>query len=435
MRLNRSGVWTTVWLVALTAGLCAQSAAPAVRPSQAASQVPTFRLQIDLVRSDIVVRDDRGNFVSDLTKDEFEIFEDGVKQAVVSMTMSHGGRVTNLLAPPPAPPPEGIILPPTRRTNDVSGRIFVFLVDDLHLQFHNTVRVREIFKKISKTLIHDGDQFAIVSTGTSSIAVGLTYDRKRLDESIEKIIGGELRPSDIIDGPANSDGPTEVRHRAHVAFATVYDVLLHLEQVRDRRKAFVYVSDGYHFNPFSDARMGLMDPNSPFLQNSMLRTINDLDKSDGNTILGQDPVARYQARESGVFADADLARELGEVTRAANRANTTIYTIDPRGLIGQPDIDQAVDPQQWNNFVRTTQDSLRVLAEETGGIAIVNMNDFDKGLKQIDADTSDYYVLGYYSSNPDPLRRQRKIDVRVRRPGMSVFFRKDYVFRPVLTQR
>src|SRR3990170_629375 len=213
------------------------------------------------------------------------------------MTMSHGGRVTNLLAPPPAPPPEGIILPPTRRTNDVSGRIFVFLVDDLHLQFHNTVRVREIFKKISKTLIHDGDQFAIVSTGTSSIAVGLTYDRKRLDESIEKIIGGELRPSDIIDGPANSDGPTEVRHRAHVAFATVYDVLLHLEQVRDRRKAFVYVSDGYHFNPFSDARMGLMDPNSPFLQNSMLRTINDLDKSDGNTILGQDPVARYQARE------------------------------------------------------------------------------------------------------------------------------------------
>src|SRR3989338_5811712 len=188
MRLNRSGVWTTVWLVALTAGLCAQSAAPAVRPSQAASQVPTFRLQIDLVRSDIVVRDDRGNFVSDLTKDEFEIFEDGVKQAVVSMTMSHGGRVTNLLAPPPAPPPEGIILPPTRRTNDVSGRIFVFLVDDLHLQFHNTVRVREIFKKISKTLIHDGDQFAIVSTGTSSIAVGLTYDRKRLDESIENII-------------------------------------------------------------------------------------------------------------------------------------------------------------------------------------------------------------------------------------------------------
>jgi len=312
----------------------------------------------------------------------------------------------------------------------------VFLVDDLHLQFHSTIRVREIFKKISKTLVHDGDMFAIVSTGTSSIAVAMTYDRKRLDESIEKITGGELRPSDIIDGPANSEGPTEVRHRAHVAFETVYDVLAHLEQVRNRRKALVYVSDGYAFNPFAEARLGLMDPNSPFLQNTMLRMMNDIDKNDnGSTIVGQDPVARYQARETAVFADADLARELGEVIRAANRANTTLYTIDPRGLVGQPDIDQTVDPQQWNAFIRTSQDSLRVLAEETGGIAIVNMNDFDKGLKQIDADSSDYYVLGYYSSNPDQLRRQRKIDVRVVRPGMSVFFRKDYVLRPVATTR
>ena len=43
-----------------------------------------------------------------------------------------------------------------------------------------------------------------------------------------------------------------------------------------------------------------------------------------------------------------------------------------------------------------------MLAEETGGIAVVNQNDFDKALKRIDAESSDYYVLGYYSSNPDP---------------------------------
>ena len=44
--------------------------------------------------------------------------------------------------------------------------------------------------------------------------------------------------------------------------------------------------------------------------------------------------------------------------------------------------------------MRKSQDSLRVLAEETGGIAVVNQNDFDKALKRIDAETSDYYVLG-----------------------------------------
>ena len=64
------------------------------------------------------------------------------------MTMSHGGRVTNVLEAPPPPPPEGIILPPVRRVTDTSGRIFLFFVDDLHMQFQNSGRVRELFKKI-----------------------------------------------------------------------------------------------------------------------------------------------------------------------------------------------------------------------------------------------------------------------------------------------
>jgi hypothetical protein len=61
-----------------------------------------------------------------------------------------------------------------------------------------------------------------------------------------------------------------------------------------------------------------------------------------------------------------------------------------------------------------------VLAENTGGIAVVNQNDFDKALKRIDAETSDYYVLGYYSSNPDPLRRTRRIELRTTRPNVTV---------------
>jgi len=83
-------------------------------------------------------------------------------------------------------------------------------------------------------------------------------------------------------------------------------------------------------------------------------------------------------------ADADLAGELGEPTRTANRANATLYTIDPRGLIAGPDLDQQLDPVEFGEHVRKTQDSLRVLADLTGGIAVVNQNDFDKALKRID---------------------------------------------------
>jgi VWFA-related protein len=435
MSLKVNGFWSTALLVALTAGLSAQTPAqpPAQPPASASTtqQKPTFRVQVDLVTNDIVVRDEKGNFIPDLKQDEFEVYEDGVKQDISSMTVVTGGRVTNVMAPPPPPPPEGIILPPSRPKTDVSGRIFLFFVDDLHLQFHNTGRVRELFKKISKELVHDGDMFGIVSSGPSSIAVDMTYDKARLDEAIKKIAGSELKPTDIINGASGAEGPSEVRYRAHVAFSTVNDLLNNLESVHNRRKALVYVSDGYDFNPFQDARLGLMEPNSPFAQNEFARNQNQAQQqnSDGTGGGGVDPFTQQQ-KQSETFADADLARELGELTRQANRSNVTMYTIDPRGLVGMGDIDEQVDPRQWSEFVRKSQDSLRVIAEETGGIAVVNQNDFSKALKRIDAETSDYYVLGYYSKNPDATRRRRQVEVKVVRKGATVWFRKEYVLKP-----
>ena len=72
-----------------------------------------------------------------------------------------------------------------------------------------------------------------------------------------------------------------------------------------------------------------------------------------------------------------------------------------------------------------------MLAEQTGGIAVVNQNDFDRALKRIDAETSDYYVLGYYSTNPDPLKRTRRIEVKTVRNGVQVWSRTSYTLRPV----
>jgi hypothetical protein len=74
---------------------------------------------------------------------------------------------------------------------------------------------------------------------------------------------------------------------------------------------------------------------------------------------------------------------------------------------------------------------MRELAEDTGGLAVVNMNDFDKAIKRIDNDTSDYYVLGYYSSNPDPMRRRRQLAVKVTRPKLTVTSqRTEYDLKP-----
>jgi VWFA-related protein len=432
MGLTRSSLWSTAMCVVLMVGLSAQTQTPTPTPSPA-QQPPNFKVQVDYVTNDVIVRDDKGNFVQDLRKDEFEIYEDGVKQDIISMTVITGGRVTNLLAPPPPPPPEGIILPPSRPpVNDTSGRIFLFFVDDLHMDFHNTGRIRDLFKRIEKNLLHDGDMWGMVSSGPSSIAIDMTYDRNRFEEAIKKIAGNGLKPGDIIQGPSGAEGPSEVRYRAHVAFSTVSDTLQELEKVHNRRKALVYVSDGYDFNPFQDSRLGLTDPNSPFQQNEMARMTNQMNSTDssGNPVQPGSDTLTQQQRQNEEFADADLARELGDLTRAANRANTTFYTIDPRGLVGGSDISENLDPTQWQDYIRKSQDSLRVLAEETGGIAVVNQNDFDKALKRIDGETSDYYVLGYSSKNTDASKRRRQLEVRVTRKGLNVWARKEYVLKP-----
>jgi VWFA-related protein len=94
--------------------------------------------------------------------------------------------------------------------------------------------------------------------------------------------------------------------------------------------------------------------------------------------------------------------------------------------VGMPDLDDNVDPVEFQEYLSNSINSLRVLAEQTGGIAVVNQNDFDKALKRIDAETSDYYMLGYYSTNPDPLKRTRQIDVKVKRKDVDVWARKSY---------
>ena len=60
----------------------------------------------------------------------------------------------------------------------------------------------------------------------------------------------------------------------------------------------------------------------------------------------------------------------------------------------------------------------------------LNQNDFTKALKRIDAETSDYYVIGYYTSNPDPLKRRRRVEVKVNRPNAELRYRTEYTLKP-----
>src|SRR5215467_9853608 len=137
MNLKTHGFWAAALNVALVASLSAQApqtpapatSAPPAPAQNPAQRGPDFRARVDLITNDIVVRDAKGNFVPDLNPEDIQVYEDGVLQELVSMTVVTGGRVYNPMAPPAVAAPEGIILPKQRRTvSDVSGRIFLFFV-------------------------------------------------------------------------------------------------------------------------------------------------------------------------------------------------------------------------------------------------------------------------------------------------------------------
>src|SRR5215471_16268428 len=112
-------------------------------------QRPVIRSRADLVTTDVRVQDERGQFVSDLRKDEFEVYEDGVKQDVSMFVLTHGGRVYNQMSPPTAAS-EGLLLPAARPPADRSGRVFLIFVDDFHIDYRLTSRVRDLLKRIQK---------------------------------------------------------------------------------------------------------------------------------------------------------------------------------------------------------------------------------------------------------------------------------------------
>ena len=180
-----------------------------VSAQQPPAVTPTFRASVDLISTDLIARDRSNRFVADLRPGEVDIYEDGVKQTLVSFVLNHGERHIDLLAPPSPPAQPGILLPQRRPASDATGRMFLIVIDDAHLQFADTLRARHWLRTMLRTLIHEGDIFGVVSTGHSSISESMTYDRQVLESAIDRVTGGGLTAKETIAGLSTSQGNSQ----------------------------------------------------------------------------------------------------------------------------------------------------------------------------------------------------------------------------------
>jgi len=198
---------------------------------------------------------------------------------------------------------------------------WLLIVDDLHLDFRNTGKIRTLLKTIAAELIRDGDQVALHCTGPSPASVAWTSDRGVVDSVVKTIAGNGLKVSDLLAMTQGLTPINEVDHRATLALSRVNEIIAILDPAVDRI-GVIYISNGY------------------------------VDRSPS-------------------------------LTRAGGRARMPVFALDPRLLPGAI-VDMAgVDAARWNAYWAVTRNSLRSLSEQSGGFALAEGQDLAAALARI----------------------------------------------------
>ena len=405
------------------AGVVAARQAPATPAAPGQQPAVTFRTETNFVEVHAIVTDQKGAFVRDLTRDDFEIFEDGRLQAPTVFSLVDVP-VERPFVPANADGPIESDVRATTRTFD--GRVYIILLDDLHTNVTRTNNVRDVAKRFIDEYLGTNDLAAVVyASGRQESGQELTGSHRLLKAAIDRFQGQKLpsagaeklavhlrqvanqtsmseeaqeaRTSEGLQQARSVQDPYDMQraYNARRSLQAIENVSRWLGDVQGRRKALLFFSEGFDYDIYQPFDIG----------------------REGSSILA----------------------EAKEAAAAAQRANVNVYGIDPRGMsqFGEMmEINARSDyPQlEYGTFrgqlreLLLAQESLISLSEETGGLPIVNSGDLAGGLGRIVLDNSRYFLLGYYSDAAKWSRnRFMKIEVRVKRPGLQVRSRKGFL--------
>jgi VWFA-related protein len=376
---------------------------------------PAFRTGINFVRVDALVTDNKGNAVENLTQDDFEVFEDNKPQKVESFRFI---KVEGN-------PLEGELPRQIRTTWDEETelarddvRLFVIFYDDYHVRRGSALAVKRQLTEFIRKNVGPMDILGVMYPLTPFSTIGYTRNHEAVIKEIEAWDGRrfDYRPRNEFE-ERYAYYPTEIveRIRNQVSLSALEALVTGLGTKREGRKSVILISEGYsnylppQLRDPSAALPGVGNPNR------------------NRPLVGErTPDERNAEQRAQFFSYTDLLSDLREVFTAANRANCAIYALDPRGLAAfEFDIDQGVGQQMDKAALDAGLDTLRTLADETDGRAILNSNDLVKGLRQMVKDASSYYLLGYTASSPTD-GKFKQIRVKVKRPGLQVRARKGY---------
>lgn len=366
------------------------------------------------MRVDVIISDKTGNPVADLTQADFEVSEDDKPQQIdtFKLVKLDGGRTDSMKEPPKEIRTDYDEEAEAAR-DDV--RLFAIFLDDYHVRKGASLASRNQLARFIETQLGPSDMIGLMYPLETTSSVRMTRNHSAVMRGLQQFEGRkyDYRPRNQFEEQyANYPTETVERIRVQVSLSAIKSLIVHMGSLKEGRKTLILVSEGYSYMVppqmrNANAQMpGLGNPNA---RNPMAGT-NDINEDRASWSLGM-----------------DMQSDLREVYDTANKNNVAIYAVDPRGLATfEFDINEGIGLQSDTKYLNSTMDTLRQLADQTDGRAIVNRNDLVAGMKQITRDASAYYLIGYNSSQAPQDGKFHEIKVRVKRPGVQVRARKGY---------
>jgi VWFA-related protein len=412
----------------------------------------TIRISTELVQLDVVVTDKKGKVVSNLKKEDFELYENGKKQQVNFFEFiagglrpgagKSGGEVADkATAPEISSQGPGI--------GDVR-RIFAFVIDDLTIRHEDLNYIRQMLGNFVETRMQPSDLVAIVrSVGGKGLLQQFTTDKDLLRRAIAALtpkthpfanfnnpdaprlpnnptalmagggganpVGAGIETSAPFDISTNELADTNVAPddsnktlRAFMSLGTASFVIDSMKQLPGR-KALVLVSGGM---PFLSSRPGSEASNITYFLNAL----SDNATRAGVTIHTMDIRGLEAQRAVASFEDTPGKSMVGmQGSTAAGASGAGFGRTADEGMLGKNPIE--------------SHQSLRMLASATGGLAILNRNNFDEGLGDILSVSEGYYLLAYTPSEGKFDSKFREVKIKVKGSDYKVYSRRGYFAR------
>jgi VWFA-related protein len=386
------------------------------------------KISTTLIQIDATVTDKKGSIIRDLKPEDFEVYENGKRQDITNFSFispAFANQPTTSTQALKENAKSNIPLPPIKLKPEQVRRTYAIVVDDLGLSFSSIFWVKDALKKFVNDQMQEGDLVAILRVGTGLGALqSFTSDKRQLLAAIEKIRWNTLanpysyKPikPDLDDEQPGEVTPEQLAQRAAKnAQAEAFDLKTEID-----RQANVATGTLGALNYIIGGMSNLPGRKSIMFFSEGFKTMD---------------------RSQKIPQTTKVLDGLRVVAESATRASVVLYTFDPRGIyapgaLAEDDIvglkgqgaGNSQEIRDRETTVTESIDTLRYLANETGGIAYLG-NNLNGGIKKVFNDQTGYYLLGYQpdSETFDPKKNNfNKLELRIKNPDLKIRYRSGF---------